>query len=309
MLEENERYEMDDLDRSIERRKELIEQAKEITEDSDFRTVNQLRKEWNRIHGWESALEEGLEEEFEAYLDVYYAKRKEKSAECEAKKEALIAKAKELVHAKDLKKATAEMNELMEQWKQSGFCGKELDDKLWHEFNTARQAFFDAKHDHWEQLQKQFEEAKAKKEALIERAKEFSESDNFKVARTEFTNMMSEWKSIGNAGREFEQDLWNAFNEERQKFYQRQNEHYEQLKSTYSENYEKKRALVTEAQDIVYKEEFTREQTERMKQMSQEWKEIGFCGKDNEDKVWELFRSAMDEYFDGLRAKSHRNND
>lgn len=306
MVEENGRFEMDDLDRSIEEKKELIEQAKAITEDTNYREVSRLQKQWKRIHGWESALEEALEEEFEGYMDAYYAKRKEKVNANKEVKEDIIQRAKVLSTSKDFKKATDEMNALMDEWKQSGFCGKELDDALWEEFRSARQAFFDAKHDHWQALQDQFENAKAAKEALIEKARTWADSQDFKKARAEFNAMMEEWKTIGNAGREHEQELWNAFNEARQSFYERQNTHFEELKASYEENYEKKRKLVTEAQEIAYLNEYTREQTERMKQMSQEWKEIGFCGKENEDKVWQYFRTAMDEYFDGLRAKSQR---
>lgn len=38
-----------------------------------------------------------------------------------------------------------------------------------------------------------------------------------------------------------------------------------------------------------------------MKGLGNEWKTIGTCGKDKEDKIWSAFRATMDQYFDGLK--------
>ena len=43
-----------------------------------------------------------------------------------------------------------------------------------------------------------------------------------------------------------------------------------------------------------------------MKELSNEWKSIGFCGKDKEDKIWNEFRGVMDEYFAGLKSASEK---
>ena len=58
---------------------------------------------------------------------------------------------------------------------------------------------------------------------------------------------MDAWKAAGNAGREFDDDLWNAFNEARQKFYAKRNEFYEKLHAEHDEKYAEKQALVKEA--------------------------------------------------------------
>jgi vacuolar-type H+-ATPase subunit I/STV1 len=42
-----------------------------------------------------------------------------------------------------------------------------------------------------------------------------------------------------------------------------------------------------------------------MKALSQDWKKVGYCGKEKDDRVWKEFRAVMDVYFDSLK----KNND
>ena len=113
---------------------------------------------------------------------------------------------------------------------------------------------------------------------------------------------MDEWKAAGSAGREYEDALWTAFCDARQVFYDRRNEYFDALHEKQDENYEKKEQLVKQAQLIAETESYTRENTETMKNLSVEWKDIGSCGREKENKIWSEFRSFMDNYFEGLRA-------
>jgi cellobiose-specific phosphotransferase system component IIA len=193
------------------------------------------------------------------------------------------------------------MNELMQQWKASGTAGKETDDELWDAFNAARQKFFDRKHEHWENLQTKFSNAKEIKEGLIKEAAALADSVEWNKTGEKFRAMMDQWKAAGSAGREHEDRLWNAFNESRQKFYDRRGEYYDQLHEQQDGKYEEKRRLVEQANEIAQRGEYTREHTDVMKNLSKEWKSIGSCGREREDDIWKEFRTAMDSYFEGLR--------
>ena len=59
--------------------------------------------------------------------------------------------------------------------------------------------------------------------------------------------------------------------------------------------------MIEKAREILDTAEFTKENTEAMKNLGVEWKKIGSCGKVKDDEVWEVFRGVMDEYFDGLK--------
>ncbi|MDO4466723.1 MAG: DUF349 domain-containing protein [Bacillota bacterium] len=296
----------DDMGSDLQKKAELIEKAKEITAETDSRTVSNLQKQWKRIPSIDSAAESALDEEFTALIDTYYAGRNEKASANQKAKEDLIAEAKAVSTTDRFKQGTQKMDELMESWKKVGFTkDKALDDQLWEDFRAARKVFFDAKNDYYKQLKDKFSTAKKAKEDIIEKAAALVESADIKKAGNEFKKLLADWKNIGNAGREVEQELWNKFNESRQAFFEKQNAYYEEIKSHYAENLTKKRQLINEAQEICYKEEYTKEQTTRMKELQTEWKAIGFCGKDDEDKSWKIFRESMDKYFEGLRNKNN----
>ena len=113
---------------------------------------------------------------------------------------------------------------------------------------------------------------------------------------------MEEWKAVGSAGREHEDELWDAFKEARQQFYDRRNAHYDELHEEQHQKYEAKQALIAQAKAIADTKEYTKEHTAAMKELGVKWKAVGSCGKEKEDQVWKVFRSIMDDYFAGLKA-------
>ena len=306
MYQENDdMLEVNDFDEDIRRREELIEEAKNIPADADWNEVmhqvNDLRRRWRRIQYWDSAYEETLAEEFDSYIDAFYAKRREFYQSAQKLKEELIEQARKVALSEEWNQATEEMNALMQQWKAAGSAGKETDDALWEQFNAARQQFFDRKHEHWEQLQGKFENARQVKENLIEQAAALEDSQEWQKTSEKFRKLMDEWKAVGSAGREHEDALWEKFNSSRQKFYERRNAHYDELHQVQGERNDAKKKLVAQAKEIADARSYTRENTKVMKDLGVEWKKVGSCGKEHEDQIWKEFRSIMDEYFDGLK--------
>lgn len=304
MSDYNEEYVEQDFGEDIKAKEALIEEAKELGDIEDWneanKKANSLRKRWRKIPYYESLQEEDLKEKFEAALDVVYAKKEEifkKSAEA---KENLIKQAKEVSVSDEFNKATKKMNELMDEWKKSGRAGNEKDDELWAQFSAARKTFFDRKNQYYDELNKKFAESKEVKTKLVEEAKKLQDSEQWQKTSQKLKDMMDQWKAAGHAGKEFENSLWEDFNAARQVFYDRRAAYYEELHKQQDINFEQKMALVNQAKGIVNSKEFTRENTETMKELSTEWKKVGSCGKEKENTVWKEFRAVNDEYFDGL---------
>lgn len=305
--ENNDVYEEDvrDFDVDIEQRKALIEEAKQIEDTGDWSALNRelsdLQRRWRRIYYWESAYEDTLEEEFDALIDKFYAKRRELYASVEETKKDLIKQAKALTNSTDWNRATEAMKDLMTQWKAAGSAGKEKDDVLWEEFNAARNTFFDRKHTHWEDMQTKFEQARKVKEELIEEAKKLEDSTAWQASGNAFKELFARWKEAGSAGREYEDDLWNAFHASRQKFYAARDAYYDELHEKQDALYQQKEELLAKAKEIAENTLFTREDTAAMKQLSVDWKAVGFTGKERDDEIWKAFRDVMDTYFAGLK--------
>ena len=306
----DELYEVEDMDADISLKEELVEEAKNFQESSNWnetqRELTNLKRRWKRIHYWESDYEDQLRDEFETALDKVFAKRNEVYKAAQTIKEGLVKRAQELAKAENLNKASKEANELMEEWKKAGHAGRETDDQLWAEFQAARDIFYQRKHEAWEQMHAQFDEAKKAKEELIERAKALKDSTEWQKTSNAMKELMDEWKNVGHAGNKVDDALWHEFNDARQEFYSRRNEHYDELARTREENYEKKKALVEQAAAVAQGGVYTRENTEFMKQLSNDWKKIGFAGREHDDQIWAEFRAANDQYFNGLKKMSEQ---
>ena len=304
-MNNDEMYVVEDMDADIQQKEQLLEEAKTLQQTENLneaqRAANNLKKRWKKIPYWESDYEDSLRDEFEGYLNIVFEKRNEIFDQAKELKQGIIAKAKELSNAADLNKVQDEFNALMDEWKKAGRAGKDTDDALWKEFQDARDVFYQRKHEAWETMQGQFEKAKVAKEELIVKAKALANSEEWKKTSDELKGLMDEWKQIGHAGNRVDDALWNEFNEARQAFYSRRNEHYDRMQEQRDSNYEKKSALIEKAREIVASEDYSRENTAKMKELTAEWKKIGFCGREHDDQVWETFRAVNDEYFAGLK--------
>ena len=304
-MNNDEMYVVEDMDADIQKKQELLEEAKHLQETENLndaqRAANDLKKRWKKVPYWESDYEDTLRDEFEGYLNAVFEKRDEIFEQAKELKEKIIAKAKELSQASDLNKVQDEFNKLMDEWKAAGRAGRDTDDALWKEFQEARDVFYQRKHEAWEAMQEQFAKAKAVKEELIVKAKALADSEEWKKTSDELKQLMDEWKNAGHAGNRVDDALWHEFNEARQAFYSRRNEHYDKMQAQRDENYQKKCKLIERAKEIVATEDYSRENTAKMKELSAEWKKVGFCGREHDDLVWETFRSVNDDYFAGLK--------
>lgn len=300
----DEMYEVSDYDEDIQQREALIAEAEQIDGDAEWdviaRAIADLRRKWKQISYWDSVYEDQLVEKFDGVVDRLYSKRREGFQNNQELKKALIEQAKKVSVSNEWNQATDAMADLMRQWKAIGTAGKE-DDALWEAFNAARQTFFDRKHAYWENLQSNFANALQAKQSLIEQAKEIADSTQWQQTSEKFKSLMDQWKAAGSVGREHEDRLWDAFNEQRQKFYDRRSVYYDQLHKEQDQKYLDKKALVEKAAAIAAEKTYTKELTEQMKGLSNEWKAIGSCGKEREDQIWDEFRSVMDDYFNGLK--------
>jgi len=214
-------------------------------------------------------------------------------------KQALVEESKKVDEIEDFNEAVRFVNDLKKKWRKTGFGESLAEEKLREEFEANVEKVYEKQ----KALSQKVVEAK---EALIKEAEKTSLSDDFKKATEKMTSLMDEWKASGNAGKKTDDELWERFNAARQKFYAKRNEFYEKLHVEHAEKYAEKQALVKEAKSIAGLQEYTREQTAMMKELSNKWKSIGFCGKDKEDEIWNEFRGVMDEYFAGLKSASEK---
>lgn len=303
--------EEDDRELGIQKKEELLKQAKEISPETDYKEampiIKKLQAQWRRSGDGESAYEEELRSQFDEAVNVFYAKQKDALQEVASAKEELVKKAEALVSATEMNKATTEMNKLFDEWKALGFSGdKATDDALWEKFSAARKTFNDARNKFYEERAGKIEEAKKIKAELIVKAEALADSTAWKKTTEEMNSLFEEWKAAGYAGKDAQDELWDKFNAARTKFFNARSEFYAKQKEEFAQKNAQKSELIAKAKDIVAENTYSKEVTEKLKALNNDWKEIGFSGRDKEEKLWKEFKETLDGYYTGLKAANEQ---
>jgi len=157
----------------------LAEKAEALKDSTDWTATTQaqaaLNEEWKKTGRVPHEKADELRKRFsEAQEHFFEAKRKHTETirtEQEnnyVQKKAILDRAEELKYSNYWGEATAELGELLNQWKKIGPTPRIYGDKLWEDFNAARKFFFARKDANREQ-RKQY--AESQKVARVEQAK------------------------------------------------------------------------------------------------------------------------------------------
>jgi hypothetical protein len=205
-------------------------------------------------------------------------------------KEALVQKARELADSTDWRKTSEAQRALMEDWRKAGYAGKVVNDQLWEDFREARQAFF---------ARREAEVVEIKKQIITEAKEATAKVSNWVATSTRLDELMARWKEAGNSGSESDKELWDEFNGIRREFRNRRKADLDKRRSTLQANAKAKEAIVAEAKAIAESKEYTREHSDRMRQLDKDYKAIGFAGKPANGNLWAEFTAAKNDYWAG----------
>jgi len=257
----------------------------------------------------ETAAEETAEAKDGGDGKTYSEKQREKFDKSKELKRALIEEARALAASNKWKEAAEKQKELMERWKKSGYAAEE-NESLWQEFLKVRNLFFDNRKKHFEEMDVKRKEAAEKKKALIERVRKMEFSAESHQSDSEVMDEIFElWKQAGFADKEINDALWEEFNQAREPFFIIRNEIRKQQDAEFAKKREMKQALIEETKKLVESGNTGKETTDRIKELSKEWKEIGFSGRKNSEELWNEFKAAQDEFWNRKKEMMARRNE
>jgi hypothetical protein len=217
----------------LEEKKAIIEQARKLLDKKEIlaanRELDKLNNDFRKVgRAGNKEQDDELWNEFRQIKDEFYAKKRaffeeldKANAEKREKKENIIERAKEIVNnIRDIREANAQMDALRKEWKEVGYSGKG-DEHLWKDFAKVMDEFQEKKKERHGEMLKLFEERAAKKEELIKKAR-------ILLANSEFTDeeiekvkaLRGEYKAVGFAGKDKDDDLYQRFNEVIQKYFE-----------------------------------------------------------------------------------------
>jgi hypothetical protein len=302
----------------VEELKELINPQANIKD--TLKHFNELRERWKNAgsipkdkynHVWNN-----FHFHVENFYDYLHLDREARDIDFKhnlEQKQKIIARVEELVNEADINKAFRELQDLHRIWKEEiGPVSREHRDAIWNQFSELTKQMHDKREVLFENLRGiELENLNKKKEIIAA----------IEVLATEKVNSHSQWLgqiekvealrtaffSAGKVPSDVNEDTWLAFKTAVRNFNTFKNSFYKDIKKDQNENLNKKIALVNKAKELQESIDFATT-TPIMKQIQEEWKQIGHVPRKYSDKIWNEFREACNHYFDKLKEQKNEEN-
>ena len=289
-------------------KQEFIALAKELLEEENLDNRNQdlqlLRREFKYIvnRDEENYLDQEETNKVIAIYNELVKKEPRLLVSPYDEKKAIIEKARKLLDKKEIIAASRELDRLSDEFRKAGRAGsKEQDDELWNEFRQVKDEFYAKKRAYFEELDKANAEKRAKKENIIERAKEIVNNvENIREANAQMDALRKEWKEVGYSGKG-DDYLWKEFAKVLDEFQEKKKEHHQEMLKLFEERAAKKEELIKTLKKILADSEFTDEEVELVKKLRNDFKAIGFAGKEKDDDLYQRFNEVVQKYFEELK--------
>ncbi|MDE6360151.1 MAG: DUF349 domain-containing protein [Muribaculaceae bacterium] len=310
--------EEEERNRNLTRKLALIEELNTISADTDnvnraFPRVKEIQSEFKEIGEVPATEATDLWKNYQGAVEQFYDQLKvnkdlrdydfRKNLEL---KTLLCEEAEKLNDEEDIVLAFKRLQNLHDEWRQTGPVAKEVREEIWARFKDAStlvnkkyQGFFE------ERKARELENEKAKTE-ICERveALDFSQLKTY-AAWDEMTKQIlaaqEEWKKLGFASRKANNALFTRFRSVCDKFFTLKAEHYREMKEELAANLARKTALCEKAEALKDSTDWKKTADELVR-LQKEWKTIGTVPKKHSDNIWHRFQAACDSFFESRKA-------
>ena len=252
-----------------------------------------------------AALEAGFKDIYNKYKKerAEFNKQIEKEREQNlALKEAVIADLKALLEKQEDVHATfPEFREIQNRWKAVGAVPAQNYRNINETYQLYVEQFYDMVKINRELRDLDFKKNLEAKEELCKAAEVLADSENVLEAFRELQKLHEQWKEYGPVAKEHREAIWERFKAATATINKKYQAHFEGLKEQQAENLAKKVALCEKVEEIAAREvvgsnqwnEFSKE----IEEIQKEWKTIGFASKKDNQKVYDRFRAACDQFY------------
>lgn len=225
----------------------------------------------------------------------------------------IIGRVEELILEEDVNKAFRELQDLHKIWKEDiGPVSKEHRDEIWNKFSELTKLMHDKREKLFEkQRGSELENLAAKNEIIAKIEQLATEKVNahaqWLVQIEKVEALRNAFFTAGKVPSDVNEATWAAFKTAVRNFNSFKNSFYKDIKKDQTENLNKKIALVAKAKELQESEDFATT-TPIMKQIQEEWKQIGHVPRKYSDKIWNEFKEACNHYFAKLKEQRNEEN-
>jgi hypothetical protein len=132
------------------------------------------------------------------------------------------------------------------------------------------------------------------KKEIIELVKKLVDRKDVIKASKELDSLTLSFKKAGRCSKEQDDALWTEFREAKDAFNEKKRAHFEELDKANAEKKAKKEDIIERAK-LLLNIKNLRESNEKMDALMEEWKAVGYAGKDDEN-LWKEFSGVRKEF-------------
>jgi len=303
-----------DFKKNLELKEKLCENAERLADEKDiisaFHQLQELHQEYREIGPVSKELREQIWARFKAASTVinkrhqqHFEEMRANEEENLAKKTALCEKVETIVAAEnkgaaDWEKRTKEIIDIQAEWKTIGFAPQKMNVKIFERFRTACDVFFSRKADFFKAMKEKYAQNAEKKKELVEKARQLSESTDWKSTADKLIALQKEWKTIGMVPRKLGDKLWNDFITACNHFFEARNAAHAGTRGEERENLSKKKAVIAKLKEMMGTTPDNAAET--IKQLIEEYNAIGHVPFNEKDKVYAHFHDTVDKLYKEL---------
>jgi len=229
----------------------------------------------------------------EQKLKVAQAKAEAKAAAV-AKREELVAAAEALSNSTAWKVTGEKYKELLDQWKSVANVDRGIEQELWKRFSSARSVFDKARRTHFAALDAARTEASSAKQAIIDKAKELSESTEWAATTTALKKLMDDWKGLARAGKAEEEKLWSEFKAAQDKFFTSRNSANDARDEELGKNLVAKQELAVQAEALLPITDLEAAKV-ALRDIAAKWESIGHVPRNDKERIERRLKKVEDE--------------
>ena len=298
---------------------QIIEELKELvngneTMNSTFNAFRELQQRWRETGIVPQANVKELWETYNLHVENFYnyIKINKELRDLDLKrnyeaKVQLCEAAEALMLEPSIVTAFRKLQDLHDQWRETGPVANEYKEALWERFKEASTRINKQHQEYFEKLKEEQRHNLELKTELCVKVEELSSEilttrKEWNRASDRLLEIQKTWKTIGFAPKKDNNRIYERFRTACDRFFEAKRQFYAGMKTEMEHNLQLKIEICEAAESLMNSEEW-KKATDELIALQARWKQIGAVSRRHSDAVWKRFRAACDKFFE--RKASH----
>lgn len=314
-------FELKELDRkkNLVAKIELCERAEQLAKVDSIREavkeLNELHEEFRHIGPVPAEDKEALWTRFKAASDGVYARRdahveelqKQLGANLQAKEQVVTEVAAftafQSERIKDWNQKTQEILALQKKWESIGAVPRAKTKDINRKFWAAFKSFFNNKSGFFKKLDSERDANLKSKQALVDRARQLQDSQDWESTSNELKQLQVQWKEIGPVPEKLREKIYQEFKEACDKFFGQRRGLKEQEEAGFEENLKRKQEICDQLTKLAVEKSGS---LDRLHELQAQFNEIGFVPRKSMAAIRQRYNQAVEQVMNSLEGVSEK---